>query len=86
MVARHVGIPGSEPKLIVIGDNKMHIAKLLTQMVLQPRIVALKWAELTKQTANIKIGYPGQHIASLITGMQGEKTGARGNDLKDGQK
>ena len=43
--------PWVEPKLIVIGDNKMHIAKLLTQMVLQPRIVALKWAELTKQTA-----------------------------------
>jgi hypothetical protein len=72
------------PNLVVIPDNKKHIDRLLTQMVLQPRVVALRWAEITKQTANIKIGYPGQHLASLITGMQGEKTGARGNDLKDG--
>jgi hypothetical protein len=32
----------------------------------------------------MKIGYPGQHLASLVLGMEGCKTGARGNDIIDG--
>ena len=44
----------------------------------------MKWAHYTKQTPNIKIGYPGQHIASLVTGIEGARTGARGHDLCDG--
>ncbi len=32
----------------------------------------------------MKVGYPGQHLVSLVTGMPGERTGARGNDLIDG--
>lgn len=32
----------------------------------------------------MKIGYPGQHLASLITGIEGARTGARGDDLRDG--
>lgn len=73
-----------EIKLIKLGDNLVNIEKLLRELVLQPRINAIKWSEITKQTPNIKIGYPGQHLASLITGMTGERTGARGNDLQDG--
>ena len=49
-----------------------------------PRIAALHWSKVTKQTPNIKIGYPGQHLCSLITGMEGARTGARGDDLVDG--
>lgn len=71
-------------KLITIGDNIKQINQLLAELVLQPRINAIKWSAITKQTPNIKIGYPGQHLASLITGMAGERTGARGNDLVDG--
>ncbi len=71
-------------ELITITDNIKQINQLLTELVLQPRINAIKWASITKQTPNIKIGYPGQHLASLITGMEGERTGARGNDLIDG--
>lgn len=52
--------------------------------MLKPRINAIKWSAITKQTPNIRIGYPGQHLASLIAGMEGERTGARGNDLIDG--
>lgn len=70
--------------LITLNDNIAQIVKLLDELVLQPRINAIKWSEITKQTPNIKIGYPGQHFASLITGMCGERTGARGNDLADG--
>ena len=71
-------------KLITISDNLNKIKQLLEELVLQPRLNAIKWSAITKQTPNIKIGYPGQHLASLITGMQGERTGARGNDLVDG--
>lgn len=53
-------------------------------LILTPRIKALEWSLLTKQTPNLKIGYPGQHLASLVVGMEGAKTGARGNDIVDG--
>ncbi len=71
-------------KFITIDNNINKIKSLLSELVLQPRLNAIKWSSITKQTPNIKIGYPGQHLASLITGMEGERTGARGNDLIDG--
>jgi len=71
-------------KFISIKDNEELILQMISELVLQPRINAIKWSRLTKQTPNIKIGYPGQHLASLITGMTGERTGARGNDIIDG--
>ena len=71
-------------KFITIKDTENKIKAFLNELVLQPRINAIKWSRITKQTPNIKIGYPGQHLASLITGMEGERTGARGNDLIDG--
>jgi hypothetical protein len=73
-----------DPKLITIRDNVNQIKRLLDELVLRPRIGAIKWSNVTKQTPNIKVGYPGQHLASLITGMEGERTGARGKDLRDG--
>lgn len=71
-------------KFITIDNNINKIKVLLSELVLEPRLNAIKWSLITKQTPNIKIGYPGQHLASLITGMEGERTGARGNDLIDG--
>ncbi len=71
-------------ELITIHNNKALIEKLLLDLVLQPRIKALEWSKITKQTPNMKIGYPGQHLASLVLGMEGSKTGARGNDIVDG--
>lgn len=70
--------------LIKITNNKAQIEKLLFELVLTPRLKAIEWSRITKQTPNIKVGYPGQHLASLVTGMEGERTGARGNDLVDG--
>lgn len=69
---------------IVITDNLEKIDGLLKDLVLHPRLKALQWAAITKQTPNMKIGYPGQHLASLVTGMPGTRTGARGHDLIDG--
>lgn len=73
-----------DPKFITITDNKNKIIALLNDLVFQPRVKALGWSRITKQTPNLKIGYPGQHLASLITGIEGARTGARGDDLLDG--
>lgn len=72
------------PKHISIGANKDKILQLLDELVLAPRLKAIEWSKITKQTPNMKIGYPGQHLASLITGIPGVRTGARGDDLLDG--
>jgi MamI restriction endonuclease len=74
--------PKSE--FITIGNNTAQIEVLLQELVLQPRLKALEWSKITRQTPNMKVGYPGQHLASLITGIEGSRTGARGDDLIDG--
>ncbi|MGM0767723.1 MAG: MamI family restriction endonuclease [Pseudomonadota bacterium] len=71
-------------KYITIGDNLDNTIKMLDDLVFRPRLKALEWSKLTKQTPNMKVGYPGQHLASLITGVEGSRTGARGDDLVDG--
>ena len=71
-------------KKIVIKDNLRLIHDFLSEVILTPRTTMIKWARITNQTPNLKIGYPGQHLASLITGMQGTATGARGEDIVDG--
>ena len=68
---------------IAIRNNRAQIRNMLMELVLRPRRDLTKWANTTKQTPNIKIGYPGQHLASLVAGMEGTRTGARGHDLCD---
>ncbi len=70
--------------LITIRDNEKLIAEFISDMIISPGRLAHKWAGVTNQTPNLKIGYPAQHLASLITGMKGNATGARGNDIIDG--
>ena len=69
---------------ITIFDNREKIVAFVNEMLVDPRRSAHKWSEMTNQTPNLKIGYPGQHLASLILGMKGTATGARGNDIIDG--
>lgn len=69
---------------ITIHNNINQILGLLQDLVFMPRLNAITWSNITKQTPSLKIGYPGQHLASLITGMEGERTAARGNDICDG--
>lgn len=70
--------------LIEIDNNEELIKEFIKDMILAPSLSAHKWSKITNQTPNLKIGYPGQHLASLITGMKGNATGARGNDIIDG--
>ena len=69
--------------LVTIGDNVAQIRQFLSDLVLRPRRDLAKWAEVTKQTPNIRLGYPAQHLASLVTGVEGARTAARGHDLRD---
>lgn len=69
---------------VTLGDNESQIVQLLDEMIVQPRINLISWSKITKQTPNLRIGYPGQHLASLVTGVEGARTGARGHDLVDG--
>ena len=72
------------PEHITLHDNVTNLRTMLFELILRPRRDLAKWATITKQTPNIKIGYPGQHLASLVTGVEGARTGARGHDLSDG--
>lgn len=72
-----------DPQCATLQDNVPQITEMLQQLILHPRRDLAKWARVTKQTPNVKIGYLGQHLASLVTGVEGTRTGARGHDLRD---
>jgi len=72
-----------DPKHLKIRSSEEVIVDFLQSAVLQPRLNLLKWSQVTKQTQNMRVGYPFQHFASLITGVEGVRTGARGDDLAD---
>lgn len=75
-------VPNTE--LIKISNNKQNIEFFLNDLIIKPRVDIRKWANITKQTPTLKIGYIGQHLSSLILGMEGGRTGARGHDIIDG--
>ena len=74
--------PNSEK--VTIGDNLLNIERFINEIIISPKSALQQWALLTKQTPAAKIGYIGQHLASLITGVPGTGSGARGDDLNDG--
>lgn len=69
---------------ISIYNNEEQIKQFVKDMIIAPRCKAHYWSRITNQTPNLKIGYPAQHLASLICGMKGTATGARGDDIIDG--
>lgn len=71
------------PQFVTINDNLNKIKNFITEIIIKPRHSLTKWAKITNQTPAAKIGYIGQHLASLVTGIQGTGTGARGDDLAD---
>ena len=60
------------------------IKECLRDLYVNPRTALRKWSEITNQTASARFAYPSQHLASLITGIKGKGTAARGDDLADG--
>jgi hypothetical protein len=55
--------------------------QLITDLYLNLRKRLAMWASITKQTAQARMGYIGQHLVSVVTGFPGGKSGARGKDL-----
>ena len=72
------------PSFITIDNNIEKIKKFITEIIIEPKHALSRWATITNQTPAAKIGYIGQHLTSLVTGVQGTGTGARGDDLADG--
>jgi len=60
------------------------IKKCIKDLYLTPRSLLRKWSRITNQTSQVRLAYAGQHLASLITGIKGGGTAARGDDLSDG--
>ena len=69
---------------VKINDNLKKVKNFVNEIIITPKHALTKWAKITNQTPAAKIGYIGQHLISIITGVPGTGTGARGNDLADG--
>ena len=69
---------------IHIDNNQQRIENFIKEIIITPKHLLRKWSAVTNQTPAAKIGYIGQHLASLITGVKGTGSGARGDDLEDG--
>ena len=63
-----------------LGDLKSS-EQLIHELYINLRKKVNYWASITKQTAQARMGYVGQHLVSIVTGYQGGKSGARGKDL-----
>lgn len=55
--------------------------ELIFDLYLDLRRRINSWAGITKQTAQARMGYVGQHLVSIVTGYPGGRSGARGKDL-----
>ena len=55
--------------------------KLICDLYIDLRRRINGWAAITKQTAQARMGYVGQHLVSIVTGHPGGRSGARGKDL-----
>lgn len=60
------------------------VIECIKDLYVTPRELMMKWSKLTNQTFNTRMAYPSQHLASVITGIRGKGTAARGDDLSDG--
>ncbi|MFH1600304.1 MAG: MamI family restriction endonuclease [Pseudomonadota bacterium] len=56
--------------------------ELLTDLYVRLRRDLQRWALVTKQTPQPRMGYVGQHLVSVVTGHPGSRSGARGDDLQ----
>ncbi len=63
--------------------SKEMVEDCLRELYIKPRLSLEKWSKITEQTMQVRLAYPGQHLASVITGIRGSGTAARGDDLSD---
>jgi len=55
--------------------------RLIRELYIDLRKRINYWASITKQTAQARMGYVGQHLVSIVTAYSGGKSGGRGKDL-----
>jgi len=67
-----------------IKTSEEMVKKCIKDLYITPRKLIREWSSITNQTCQIRMAYPGQHLASVITGIRGIGTAARGDDLSDG--
>jgi hypothetical protein len=60
------------------------VEECLRELYTEPRRSLYKWSQITQQTAQVRLGYPGEHLVSVISGVEGTGSAARGSDLSDG--
>jgi len=65
-------------------ERKGLVEKFLREMYFERRQDIFEWAQITKQTPLIETKFLGQNLVSLVTGIVGKGTAARGDDLSDG--
>lgn len=68
---------GPQPAL----GNAAAAEALLRDLYVTLRAALRKWSSVTRQTPQARMGYVGQHLVSVVTGLQGGRSGARGKDL-----
>ena len=68
----------------LIKHSEALIRECIMDLFVRPRATLHKWSKITDQTSHTKIGYTGQHLASVLLNVRGCKTGARGLDCMDG--
>lgn len=71
-------------KKMSIKERQGLIIRFLKEMYFDRRKDVFKWAKITHQTPLITTKFLGQNLVSLITGVPGVGTAARGSDLADG--
>jgi predicted RNA-binding Zn-ribbon protein involved in translation (DUF1610 family) len=67
----------AEPRLGTVEASE----QLLRDLYIELRAKIRRWAAVTKQTPQARMGYVGQHLVSVVTGYEGGRSGARGKDL-----
>jgi len=67
----------------IVNYHENMIIKCVDELFINPRKTMYEWSAITEQTPHIKIGYVGQHLASVLLNTKGCKTAARGEDCMD---
>lgn len=62
--------------------SKLSSETLIQELYIDLRKRVNKWAGITFQTPQARMGYIGQHLTSIVTGYPGGRSGARGYDLE----
>lgn len=76
-VGRNTGCADKAYELGTVATSE----QLVQDLYLSLRRRVNKWAAITHQTAQARMGYVGQHLVSVVTGYSGGRSGARGKDL-----